>query len=59
MSLLATLLLLLFSWAVGRILSRRLPLFVLRQLNAWVITAVGRWYEIGRASCRERVYSSV
>ena len=36
--------LLLFGWAVGRILSRRLPLFVLRQLIAWVITAVGLWY---------------
>ena len=48
MSLLAPLLLLLFSWAVGRILSRRLPRFVLRQLIAWVITAVGLWY--GRQS---------
>ena len=51
MSLLATLLLLLlrlFRWAVGRILSRRLPRFVLRQLIAWVITAVGPWY--GRQS---------
>lgn len=36
--------LLLFGWGVGRILSRHLPVFVLRQLIAWGITAVGLWY---------------
>ena len=37
-------LLLLSGWAVGRILSRRLSVIVLRQLIAWGITAVGLWY---------------
>ncbi len=36
--------LLLFGWGVGRLLSRRLPLAVLRQMIAWGITAVGLWY---------------